>query len=88
MLVTIPFWDAVLNSLISVLKCQKEFGFNPLGNRKPVKGFKNVSDMKTSYFRDKMALVVCDSWEKKKKSLETIVGIRNYESTRNVGEWE
>lgn len=57
----IRFWYAVSNSLISVLKCQKEFAFNPLGNKKPMKGFKNVSGMETFYFRNKMALVVCGS---------------------------
>lgn len=67
MLVKIRFWDAILNSLISVLKCQNEFGLNPLGNKKPMKGFKNVSGMKTFYFRNKTALVVCGIWKKKKK---------------------
>lgn len=33
-----------------------------------MKGFKNVSGMKTFYFRNKTALVVCGIWKKKKKA--------------------
>lgn len=50
-----------------------------------MKGVKNVSGMETFYFRNKMTLVVCGSL--KKKSLEIILGIRNYENARDIGEW-
>lgn len=49
-LVKISSQDAVLDKSYFCPEVPKEFGFNPLGNRKQMKDFKNVTDTDTFFF--------------------------------------